>query len=93
MTDNRFARKTNAANVRVSWQVTGIRRDAFANRNRIRVEEQKSEVERGYYLHPEVFGQPEEKSINWARDSEGLMKLRNRRIEAEQFRKQQPNQP
>src|SRR6185295_9797953 len=28
--ENRFKIKTNAANVKVSWQVTGIRQDAFA---------------------------------------------------------------
>jgi hypothetical protein len=63
---NRFVIKTNAPNVEVSWQVTGIRQDAFANQNRIPVEEDKPDVERGYYLHPEAFDQPEKKSINWA---------------------------
>ena len=91
VTGNRFAIKTNTPNVRVSWQVTGIRRDAFANRNRIRVEEEKPEVERGYYLHPEAFGQPEEKSINWARDPEGMMRIKQRRNEAEQTREQKRN--
>ncbi|HEV8485344.1 MAG TPA: hypothetical protein VGV87_17510, partial [Blastocatellia bacterium] len=70
--DNHFRIKTNAPNVEVSWQVTGIRHDAFANKHRIQVEEEKPKVERGYYLHPEAFGQPEEKSINWARDAEGI---------------------
>lgn len=40
----------------VSWQVTGIRQDAFARAHRVQVEEDKSEQERGKYLHPEVFG-------------------------------------
>jgi hypothetical protein len=91
VTANRFAIKTSAPNVRVSWQVTGIRHDAFANRNRIQVEEDKTDAERGYYLHPDAFGQPEEKSINWARDPEGILQLRQRRIEAEKMRTQQPN--
>jgi hypothetical protein len=42
---------------KVSWQVTGIRRDAFANANRIQVEEMKPDAARGTYLHPEAFGQ------------------------------------
>ncbi|HEU4389398.1 MAG TPA: hypothetical protein VFV34_16460 [Blastocatellia bacterium] len=91
VTDNRFAIKTNAPNVRVSWQVTGIRHDAFANKNRIQVEEEKPEVERGYYLHPEAFGQPEEKSINRAHDPEGMMRIKQRRNEAEQTREQKRN--
>jgi hypothetical protein len=84
---NRFVIKTNAPNVKVSWQVTGIRQDAFANKNRIAVEEAKPVVERGYYLHPEAFDQPVEKGIEWARDPELMQQLKQRRIEAEQIRK------
>ncbi|HEV8486371.1 MAG TPA: hypothetical protein VGV87_22700 [Blastocatellia bacterium] len=40
---NRFTIKTNATNVEVSWQVTGIRKDAYGNKHRISVEEVKSE--------------------------------------------------
>ena len=65
MKDNRFVIKTNAASVKVSWMVTGVRHDAYADKHRIKVEEVKAESERGYYLHPEVFNQPEEKSIEW----------------------------
>jgi hypothetical protein len=67
---NHFRIKTNAPNVEVSWQVTGIRHDAYANKNRIKVEEDKPERERGFYLHPEAFGQPEERSIGSARHPE-----------------------
>jgi hypothetical protein len=63
---NRFVIRTSRPNVEVSWQVTGIRHDAYANQYRIPVEEDKSVGERGYYLHPEVFGQPESKSISAA---------------------------
>ena len=54
--------------VKVSWQVTGIRQDAYANAHRISVEEDKPEVERGHYLHPELFGEPASKGIT-ARNS------------------------
>lgn len=74
--DNRFTIKTNAPGVEVSWQVTGIRKDAYANKHRIQVEEVKSEAERGYYLHPEAYGQPEEKGIAEARRSEITLQLR-----------------
>ena len=36
--------------------MTGIRRDAFANANRIPVEEDKPEGQRGRYLHPVAHG-------------------------------------
>ena len=44
----------------VSWQVTGIRQDAWANAHRIPVEVDKSAEDRGRYLHPRLFpgGQP-----------------------------------
>src|SRR6185295_3979711 len=70
MKDNRFVIRTSSPGIDVSWQVTGVRRDAFANKNRVQVEENKSERERGYYLHPEVFNQPDEKSVQWVRNPE-----------------------
>jgi hypothetical protein len=48
----------------VSWQVTGIRKDPWANAHRIRVEEDKPDKERGYYLHPDLHSQPEENGIS-----------------------------
>jgi hypothetical protein len=47
----------------VSWQVTGIRHDAWANAHRIPVEIAKPDNERGFYIHPELFGVPQSKSI------------------------------
>ena len=42
--------------MKVSWQVTGIRQDAYANANRIQVEVDKPKEERGRYLHPRAWG-------------------------------------
>ncbi len=55
---NRFRIAGGAPGLEVSWQVTGIRQDAFANKNRIPVEEAKPETDRGHYLHPEAYGKP-----------------------------------
>jgi len=52
---NRFKIAGGKARMRVSWQVTGIRHDAYANKHRITVEEQKPASERGSYLHPDAF--------------------------------------
>jgi trimeric autotransporter adhesin len=57
---------------KVSWQVTGIRHDAFANAHRIPVEEEKPLAERGRYLHPDAFGQPQEVGIGWAHNSQAM---------------------
>jgi hypothetical protein len=63
MAGSQFTIKTDKPNVEVSWQVTGIRHDAWANAHRIPVEEAKVGQERGRYLHPELFGAPASKSI------------------------------
>jgi hypothetical protein len=48
----------------VSWQLTGIRQDAWAEAHRIPVEVQKSGAEQGHYIHPELFGHAGEPSIS-----------------------------
>jgi len=53
---NEFAIRTEPGRVKVCWQVTGVRKDAWAEANRIPVEEAKPKAERGRYLHPELFG-------------------------------------
>jgi hypothetical protein len=55
---NRFRIAGGKPGGKVSWQVTGIRHDAYANAHRIRVEQEKSQPERGTYLSPELFGHP-----------------------------------
>ena len=52
---NRFKIAGGRAGMKVSWQLTGIRQDAYANAHRIQVEESKPTTERGTYLHPELF--------------------------------------
>jgi hypothetical protein len=69
--NNRFTIKTNEAHVKVSWQVTGIRQDTSAKAHPLTVEEEKPEAERGLFLHPEGYGQPESKGIAFARSPEG----------------------
>ena len=61
---SRFKIAGGTSGMKVSWQVTGIRKDPWANANRVQVEEDKPNQERGYYLHPDLYGQPEEKGIS-----------------------------
>lgn len=60
--DNTFTVKTDQPNTRVCWQVTGIRKDRWAEKNRIVVESDKPDHERGTYLHPDVHGEPESRA-------------------------------
>ncbi len=59
---NRFKIAGGVRNGRVSWQVTGIRHDAYANAHRIPVEEDKPANLRGTYISPVEQQQPAEKS-------------------------------
>jgi hypothetical protein len=61
--NNQFEIATNQPNVKVSWQVTGVRQDAFANQNRIPTEVEKAPQDKGKYLHPKAFNQPQSKAI------------------------------
>lgn len=53
---NRFRIAGGFAGLKVSWQVTGVRKDAWATAHRVVVESDKPAEERGSYLHPEAFG-------------------------------------
>jgi hypothetical protein len=65
VTDGKFTINTDKPKVKVSWQVTGIRKDPWANAHRIQVEVAKSPGERGLYLHPEVAGAPADKGLGY----------------------------
>jgi hypothetical protein len=56
---NSFVIRTRRAHVRVSWQVTGIRHDAYARAHRIAVEVPKARRDRGRFLAPRELGRPE----------------------------------
>lgn len=62
---NKFIIQTNQPNVKVSWQVTGVRNDEFARNNRIVPEVDKEVENKGKYLHPELFKQPKESRIGY----------------------------
>ncbi len=58
--------------MKVSWMLTGIRHDPFAEKNRIPTEVDKSDDDKGYYLYPEAYGLPATKGID--AKSNGLLK-------------------
>lgn len=62
---NRFVIRTNKPGIEVSWQVTGIRHDAYANAYRAPTEQVKPLSEQGRYLQPELFGAPPEQAIGY----------------------------
>jgi hypothetical protein len=77
---NRFTIRTSAPNVEVSWQVTGVRSDRAMQKHPFKAVEVKPESERGTYLDPELFNQPEERSVRWARNPELMRQMKGSRI-------------
>jgi hypothetical protein len=65
---NRFKIAGGKPGMEVSWQLTGVRKDAYAETHRVQVEEMKPVAERGSYLHPEAFGKTARKSVHGARE-------------------------
>ena len=56
--NHQFSIAGGAPGMKVSWQVTGVRHDAYAKTHPLTVEVRKPEKERGTYLHPDAFGEP-----------------------------------
>ena len=54
---NRFKIAGGILGLEVSWQVTGIRRDAYAKARPLVVEEEKPDAGKGHYLHPGLSGE------------------------------------
>ena len=79
LANNQFKVGGGRAGMKISWQITGIRQDAWANAHRVQVEEVKNDRERGFYLHPELYSQPDEKQIEWARHPEMMRRLKQLR--------------
>jgi hypothetical protein len=61
--NNSFVIRTDKPNTKVSWQVTGVRHDPYALAHPIKVIVPKVGKERGTYLHPELYGQPQSRSL------------------------------
>jgi hypothetical protein len=70
ITGNRFKIAGGTPGLEVSWQVTGVRHDPYADAHRIPVEQYKSQEERGKYLHPAELGQSAASGINYHNDKQ-----------------------
>ena len=62
---NKFRIKTDKPNVEVSWMVTGVRHDKYADAHRVVPEAEKEASFKGYYLHAAEWGKPVQKSIDF----------------------------
>ncbi|HJQ25345.1 MAG TPA: hypothetical protein VKA60_15605 [Blastocatellia bacterium] len=79
VTHHQFKIAGGTPGARVSWQVTGQRNDAYMQKHPLQVEVEKSEAERGFYLHPELYNQPEERGVEWAQRPEQMRRIKEMR--------------
>src|SRR6185503_10957715 len=79
--DGAFVIAGGAAGLRVSWQVAGVRHDAWARANVLEVEVDKPEPERGFYHNPGAFGQTLASSVHWPRHK-GMVEQHHRAVRA-----------
>lgn len=56
----------------VSWRVEAVRNDRWVQRYGAPEEVEKEDAERGQYPHPELYGQPKEKTTNYQPKAEPL---------------------
>jgi hypothetical protein len=68
ISNNTFRIAGGTPHLKVSWQVTGVRKDAFANAHRVEVEQEKSKDERGKYLYPLEHGMPASMGIDYEKN-------------------------
>jgi hypothetical protein len=65
VSENRFKIAGGQPGIKVSWQITGIRKDRWAEANPLEIEQEKGDQERGRYMHPELYSEPEDRGIHF----------------------------
>jgi len=68
--NNRFAIAGGKPFMEISWQVTGIRKDAFSKSRPSEVEVVKDVDEKGRYMNPELFGYGIDQAIDYENHNE-----------------------
>ncbi len=66
VSNNQFEIATNQPNVKVSWEVKGVRNDARMRQHPFIAEEVKSATDKGKYWDPASHNQPENKRISFS---------------------------
>ena len=75
--NNSFRIAGGSAGLEVSWQVSGVRQDAWEKAHPMVVEVEKPPRERGFYLNPELFGAPPERNMDWARNPRLMKRMKD----------------
>lgn len=73
--NNRFSIAGGKPGAKVSWQVTGIRHDPYAEQHRMQTEVAKSAPDRGMYLYPQGYGKPASAGINYQKQQQAAQSI------------------
>ncbi len=65
VSNNKFEIATNMPNVKVSWEVKGVRNDARMKMNPFTAVQDKPAAQKGKYLDPKSHNQPESKGVSY----------------------------
>jgi hypothetical protein len=68
--NNQFEIATSIPNVKVSWEVKGVRNDAHMKKHPFVAQQEKIPAQKGKYWDPSVYNQPESKSVSFAKSQE-----------------------
>lgn len=65
VSNNKFEIATNQPNVKISWEVKGVRNDKRMQQNPFKAVEEKTAAEKGKYLDPKSWGASESKGVSY----------------------------
>ncbi len=71
--NNKFEIATNQPNVKVSWEVKGVRNDAHMRKFPFKEIEEKTAAQKGHYVDPAAYNQPESKRVSYANTGESSL--------------------
>ena len=78
---NAFVLRSSKPNTKVSWQVTGVRQDPYANAHRVQVEVDKPADEIGTYLHPAEWGVSTDLQVDRVREARQAAEIKAIEVE------------
>ena len=90
VSNNSFTIAGGTSGMKISWQLTGVRKDAYALANPILLEVPKDAEDIGLYSHPEVYGKPKELGIDYVRENKLLDQHPEKKAALEQMLNSEP---
>jgi hypothetical protein len=75
VSNNTFEISTSQSNVKVSWEVKGVRNDMHMRKYPFTAEQEKPALQKGQYLDPAAYNLPENKRVSYDGNTSGISSL------------------